>query len=362
MSLSKLRGTRLRSRATAIVGAIGLATFGLTACGGGSSPATSVTTGPPSTVDSATWNKTLDAANQEGTVNWYFSVGSSDKIIADFEKAYPKIKVKATFAGTADLIPKLDQEIEAGVKSADVVVHASPGWFSDRYDADKFASLTVAPDQTSAGWEKLLGGKSYATVLAIPYTISSQSDQPTFTDVASLLAAKPDAKYGLLNPHSSVAAAFAYETLRQEFGDEILDKLAATSHTVEASNTPLGQALGAGSFEYALPGLASVTTPLVAKGARITETVPTKAASGPQYNAAVMGTAPHPNAATVFTNWLMSKDGAASFVKNVSPAATAISVDGSIPWDSVKSYDPKEWTNEKWNAWIAQYWTPRFGG
>lgn len=44
-------------------------------------------------------------------VNFYFSVGGSDRIVADFQKAYPDIMVKATFAGSADLVQKLDQEI-----------------------------------------------------------------------------------------------------------------------------------------------------------------------------------------------------------------------------------------------------------
>ncbi|MFV0457359.1 MAG: ABC transporter substrate-binding protein [Actinomycetales bacterium] len=354
--------TGLRSRVAAVAAALALAASGLAGCGSGGTSATEAAAGPPEAVDSAAWDKIVEAANEEGTLNWYFSVGSSDQIIADFNQAYPDINVKSTFAGTADLIPKLDQEIEAGVKSADVVMHASPGWFIDRYEQDKFAALKVAPEQADAGWEDMLGGNSYATVLAIPFTISSTGDNPTYTDVQSLLDAQPNAKLGLLDPHSSVAAAFAWDTIRQEFGDDILDKVAKSNYAVESSNTPLGQSLAAGSFDYGFPGLASVSTPLVAKGAKITETVPEKAASGPQYNAAVMTTAPHPNAAYVFVNWLMSQQGGASFVKNLYPAGVPLDVEGSVPFDSIKSYDPKEWTNDKWNEWIAQYWTPRFGG
>jgi hypothetical protein len=70
----------------------------------------------------------------------------------------------------------------------------------------------------------------------------------------------------------------------------------------------------------------------------------------------------HPNAATVLANWLMSRDGATSLVKHISPATVPQEIDGAIPWGTVKTYDPKEWTTAKWDEWIAKYWTPRFGG
>jgi iron(III) transport system substrate-binding protein len=359
---SNTKRTGLTSRVTSVVAVLGLAVSGLAACGSDDTSATESAAGPPETVDSAAWDEIVDAANEEGTLNWYFSVGSSDQIIAAFEEAYPDIDVKPTFAGTADLIPKLDQEIEAGVQSADVVMHASPGWFIDRYEQDKFAALKVAPEQADAGWEDLLNDVSYATVLAIPFTISSTGGNPTYTDLEALLDSEPDAKLGLGDPHSSVAAAFAWETMREEFGDDILDKAADSDYAVEASNTPLGQSLAAGAYDYGFPGLASVTTPLVAKGAKITETVPERGASGPQYNVAVMSTAPHPNAAYVFANWLMSEEGGTALVDNLSPAAVPLDVEGSVPFDSIQSYDPEEWTNDKWNEWIEEYWTPRFGG
>jgi iron(III) transport system substrate-binding protein len=361
MFFSNMSKRKPMLRAASLAGAIGLAVLGLTGCGG-SAPENAVQAGPPTTADDAAWSKIVEAANKEGSLNFYKSLGGSDEVVADFQKDYPNIKVNQTFAATGDLIQRLDQEIDAGVAGADVVMHSSPGWFSDKFAANQLASLQVSPSNVGEGWKDRLENKSYATVFGFPYTLSSRTGQPTFTDLKSLLDSSSKARIGVVDPHVAVAIAFYYETQRQEFGDQILDQLAASQHTLEPSNTPLAQALAAGSVDYAAPGQASTTAPLIAKGAAITETVPTKGVSGAFYNVALMQKAAHPNAATVFANWLMARQGATSFVKHVSPATVPIDVPGAVKWGTVKAYDPKDWTTDKWNAWITQYWTPRFGG
>ncbi|WPU09490.1 extracellular solute-binding protein [Pseudarthrobacter oxydans] len=361
MFFSSLRRTGAAPRLAAAAGVIGLMTLSLTGCGG-AAPENSVTAGPPAIVDNAAWDKIVESANKEGTVNLYRSLGGSENVMAEFEKAYPNIKIEQTFAGTGDLIQRLDQEIDADVTGADLVLHASPGWFDEKFAANKFASLSVSPDTASAGWEERLEGKSYATFFGFPYTLSSRTGLPTYTDLKSLLDANPNARVGVNDPHASVAAAFYYETQRQEFGDKVLDQLAATQRTMESGNTKLAQALAAGTYDYAVPGQNSTTAPLIAKGAQIVETVPTKGTTGAYYTLAVMQKSAHPNAATVLANWLMSRDGATSLVKHISPATVPQEIDGAIPWGTVKTYDPKEWTTAKWDEWIAKYWTPRFGG
>jgi iron(III) transport system substrate-binding protein len=361
MFFSNVSRKKSALRTVSLAGAIGLAMLSLTGCGG-TAPESAIQAGPPSTVDDAAWNQIVEAANKEGTVNFYKSLGGSDEVIADFEKAYPNIKVNQTFAATGDLVQRLDQEIDAGVAGADLVMHSSPGWYSDKFAADQLASLQISPANESEGWSDRLDNKSYATVYGFPYTLSSRPGQPTYTDLKSLLDGSPEARIGVVDPHVAVAIAFYYETQRLEFGDEILDQLAASQYTLQPSNTPLAQALAAGSVDYASPGQASTTAPLIAKGAAVTETVPTKGVSGAFYNVAVMQKSAHPNAATVLANWMMAREGATSFVKHISPATVPLDVPNSVPWGTVKAYDPQDWTTDKWNEWMAKYWTPRFGG
>jgi iron(III) transport system substrate-binding protein len=209
----------------------------------------------------------------------------------------------------------------------------------------------------------MLGGKSYATWWGFQYVLGYAKSQPTPpTDVKALLDANPHAKIGVVSPKASQASANVYDTLRQTYGDGILDQLSKANYTVYNSNSELSAALAAGAVNYAYPDQINTTAPLIAKGAPIAQEVTQNARAGANYNVAVMLNAPHPDAAQVWANFVMSKDGQEAIVQDNAPAGTVPTsgVPGAAPWDQVHFLDPTQWTTDKWNAWIAKYWTPRF--
>ena len=337
-----------------------------TAACGGAGDAEVAETGPPATASASEWDEIVDVANEEGELTLYWSMGEAESyphLFDAFEKAYPDIDVNIVFQATGDLVNRLDEEISGNVASADTVVHASPLWFSDHYEADDFASLQVSPDNQDAGWEDMLDGKSYATWWGFQYVLGYNTGQPEpASDVKALLDANPDAKIGLVDPHASQAAANVYETLRQAYGDEILDQLSGADYTIYDSNSALSAGFGAGSVDYAYPDQVNTTGPLIKKGAPLAQLVTTEAQAGANYNVAVLKTAPHPNAAQVWANFVMSEAGQSAVIEDNAPAGTVpTDVENAIPWDAVRFLDPNEWTTEKWNAWIEEHWTPRFG-
>lgn len=356
--------TRIRKRTTAsravLAGLVGASVLLVSACGGGTPGGSAVEAGPPAMIDDGAWQEVVTAAREEGTVNLYFSLGGMEAVVEDFKEAYPEIDVESNFASTGDLVQRLDQEMDSGVSGADVVMHAAPEWFAAKSDSDQLAALSVSPENTDF-WDDELEEQSFATVFGFPYTLTSQGDSTVYTNLEELLDEDPDAKVAINDPSVAVAVAYYYESQRQEFGDEILDKLAAAQYSVFPGNTQMAQAIANGSFDYAVPGHSGTTKDLIAKGADLTETVPDQAANGAYYNVAVPTTAAHSNAGAVFINWLMSESGSQSFADNFSPASVPHDQDGTLPWGEMDSYDPEEWTTEKWNAWIAEYWTPRFG-
>ncbi|GAA5194084.1 hypothetical protein GCM10023346_20680 [Arthrobacter gyeryongensis] len=357
-------GGRRKLAASAILVTAALAMAGC-GNGGATSGATDVKSGPPVDVQASAWSSLEKNANDEGALTIYSSMGqqeSEPRLYGAFKKAYPNIKINIVFLGTGDLINRLNQEMSGQVKSADVVMHASPGWFADTYKAGNLAALQISPDNQSAGWDKMLDGNSYATWWGFQYLLGYAKSQPAPpTDLKALLDANPHAKIGLVNPHVAQAVANVYETLRQTYGDGILDQLAASSYTIFNSNSQLSSALAAGSVDYAYPDQVNTTGPLIVKGAPIAQEATQKAQAGANYNVAVIKNAPHPDAAQIWANFVMSKAGQEAIVQDNAPAGTVpTSVPNAVPWKAVNFLDATQWTTDKWNAWISKYWTPRF--
>lgn len=357
------RSRRITGAATAAV-----AIAALTACGssGGDTPGADEASGPVVELDTADWDALVEQANEEGEVSLYWSLGekvNAPTMWAEFEKQYPDIDVNVTFLATGDLISRVSEEFEAGAAGADVVIHASPTWFADADAAGSFAPLELSPDNVEEGWTDLTGDKSYATYLGVQFILGYNTSQDEPAGIKEVLDDDPDAKIGLVDPHASSAAAFTYDELRKEYGDEVLDQLADSDYTIYASNSVLSAAFAAGEVQYAYPDLVRTTKPLAEKGAPIAQIVTTVAQTGADYNVAVPKTAPHSAAAQVFTNFLLSRSGQEAIAVDEAPGGTVPLEDipNALAWDDIQFLNPDDWTTDKWNAWIAEYWTPRFG-
>lgn len=345
-----LIGTAVLMLATAVAG-----------CGADSS-ASSGDSGPPVTVDAADWTKIEDAANSEGKLTAYVSLTGMDPVFADFQRDYPDIDVTIEQVPTADLLPRLDQELSVGAEGADVTFHASPGWFVDNAEKGNFKALELGPDVQETGGVERVGGQNYAGVYGFPNVISYRTSQPKPQNIEQLLETNPDAKIGLVDPRrSSPFVTYQYKVLQDAFGEDIMERLAEANVTVVPSNPQLTEGIAAGDFDYAYPDIASITQAVIDKGAPVDIVVPEgESVAGVHYNTAVLSNAVHSNAAQVFVNWMMSERGAASLTEHLQPAVTPTKVKGSLAWDSVDVFDVDQWTTEVQNDWIAKNFAPHF--
>ena len=334
----------------------------LAACGGSGDASGGEKDGPPVAVDAAAWKKIEDAANSEGKLTAYVSLTGMDPVFNDFKEAYPDIDVTVEQVPTADLLPRLDQELSVGAEGADVTFHASPGWFVDNFKKGSFKTLELGPAVQETGGLDRVGDQNYAGVYGFPNVISYRTSEPKPENLKQLLDTNPDAKIGIVDPRrSSPFVTYQYKVLQDAFGQEFMKRLAKANVTVVPSNPQLTEGIAAGDFDYAYPDIASITQAVIDKGAPVGIVVPEgDSVAGVHYNAAVLKGSAHTNAAQVFMNWLMSKAGATSLAKHLQPAVTPVQVDGSLPWDSVDVFDVDEWTTDVQNAWIAKNFAANF--
>lgn len=105
------------------------------------------------------WEKTLQAAKQEGQISIYAALGPyHPQIFAEFQKDYPEIKATVTHGSSNRISPRLFAERRAGKYLADTYLGGPTSLYSFYKNElfDPLAPLLVLPEvvDTSLWWER----------------------------------------------------------------------------------------------------------------------------------------------------------------------------------------------------------------
>jgi len=300
------------------------------------------------------WDKVLEGAKKEGRVVVAAGV-TVEPVFAEFQKKYPEIKLVSI--GRGEQAARIIPERRAGKYLVDVVFVGGTSAYNllqaEALDPIKPALILPEVLDESKWWKgKHLylddEGKyilafnltpqlswAYNTKLVDPNGIKSYWD---------LLHPKWKGKILLLDPTSlGTGAALQFLYQHPELGPEFIRRL-LTEMDVTASRDIRQIVDWLATGKFAISGLTQVprTGLDVAKkqglpvdwfdATRFKEGVPLFASTG---RAVLLNRAPHPNAARVLINWLLSREGQTVFQK-VSPAADSLRID--IPKDNVVSY------------------------
>ena len=284
------------------------------------------------------WNDVVMAATAEGEVDVHGGPGKSYEqvLTIGFKAAYPNIKL--VFVGTSgrDVILQIMREREAGLYKWDVYVGGTPSILQTLKPAGAFAPLRSAlilPEVTDdkawrdgfdAGWMD----KEKQFTFAFDYTFSplamvnwdfvSHDDLKSFSD---LLKPQFAGKIVWDDPRLPGQGMLNGQVFLKNFGAEFLQKLFSTQKIVFLANrrqeaegvvrgtTPIGMAAPVDEIgQFQAQGLGQNIKPFNGD---------VKALSGDTGfgTVSLMDKAPHPNAAKVYINWLLSKAGQADWGK-----------------------------------------------
>lgn len=273
-------------------------------------PAETAVTTPPA---SAAWKAILATAETEGKVVFYTAMGSeqSDRLAKAFTAKHPKIKVEFVRGATNEMISRLDQERTQRLDGADVAIVTSGQWYSGLADDNKMANLSEFP--SLAFWKGDLKNyvqtRGYFTVQVIPFVIGWNSKQITTPIKGYKDLLRPDlkGKIGTLDLVSPTIDAF-YAYLDATYGPDFVKQLAAQGIRLYQSTEPLAQAVSAGEVSVAAFMTQGGAQNQVNQGAPFASFVPSPAI-GTEIYAGAVGWSKRPNAARVFTDWLLTPDG-----------------------------------------------------
>jgi ABC-type Fe3+ transport system substrate-binding protein len=290
----------------------------------------------------AGWDQLVEAARQEGQVNVYLgiSAGAREALTGPFEKAFPGLKVQVTAGPSSDMVARLLAEREARKFLADVIVGPATQSTSSLKPVGAIAPLEpalVLPDvlDTSLWLENRLwwldAAAPYTTLRFQGYVGTTVSYNTTVVDPKQFRS-----YWDLLDPRwkgkivsndirrpgqGGVQLRFIWR--HPELGPTFLTRLFSEQDVqlsadhrqmvdwIAQGQYPLGLWVSStqvkAGAEQGLP-LDEMAGELFREGAPIS-------VGGGTVNLA--DSPPHPNAARVFINWLLSRDGQLAWQENV---------------------------------------------
>jgi ABC-type Fe3+ transport system substrate-binding protein len=284
------------------------------------------------------WDAIVAAANAEGEVDVHGGPGKlyEEVLTEGFRAAYPHIKMNFTGLSGRDAIPKIMREREAGLYNWDVYVGGTPSILQVLKPAGAFAPLKpdlilpeVVDDKAWFGgldgdWQDrdkkyvLAFSQTVQAIAQVNWDVVQKADLKSYDDLMKPQFAGKIVWDDPRLPGQGVASA---QTLLLNFGADFLQRLFAGQKIAYVSNLrqqaewvvrgqyPIGIATGVQELKpFQTQGLGQNIGPLDAP-----LKIPTV---GPGFGTvSLMDRAPHPNAAKLYINWLLSRSGQTDWEK-----------------------------------------------
>ena len=291
--------------------------------------------GQPKAGSQADWDKTVKAAEEEGALVIYMTQAFEPVFREAFQKKYPKIKITTVTGRGYELSQRIMNERRANKYLADLYISGNITPLTVFYRAkilEPVKPLLVLPEVVeTSGWYEgkhhyddpenryifvfegtpRSGEITYNTQLVNPSEIKSYWDLLNPKWKGKIVSVDP-----LLAGPISAAQIFFYK--HSELGPEYLQRLhAETDIAIVRSNEQLLDWLSAGKYSFGF-GARNVDT-AITQGLPLNQFLPGSLKEGSSvtaYNGTLsfFNRAPHPNAAKIAVNWLLSREGQSTWL------------------------------------------------
>lgn len=318
------------------------------------------------------WEKVLSEAKKEGKVVVWGSPGDliRDALTLGFKKAFPEISIEYAAARGGELAAKIKAERDGGIYSGDVVVSGTTTalvYFKPMRALDAIKPVLILPEVTDLkNWrnhtlEFADKEGSYNLVFSdnvLPpgYYDPKQVKREEVTKLNDLLDSKWKGKIVINDPLPSgpgnVIFRWIWRMLGPEKATDYYRRIRAQAAVVDRDQRRQIEWVAQGKYAILFAPSSAVGEQLIQRGLKF-GLLPEFSDYGASITAGfgslmLINKAPHPNAAIVYVNWLLSKDGQTAWSK----AVNAASHRSDVPTDHVSPYlVPKP--GEKF--WISHY-------
>jgi len=283
------------------------------------------------------WSIVVAKAKQEGVVVVHGGPGKAyeNALATAFMKAYPEIRVQFSGAAGAIDTPKVLRERQAGIYAWDVWVSGPTGALSQLKPTGFFQPLRpiLRPEITDDskwqggfdfGWTDLGRELFYGFdgTLQVPILVNWDHVQPSaFTSLEDLLKPALAGKIVWHDPRVNGTGNGTSQTLIRNLGPEKLKVLMRNKVTYTTNGHQIAEWLVRGRYPIAIGIEVSDLEEFRKAGlgkniSRPPDTIWTTTQISTGFGGVgLIDRAPHPNAAAVYINWLLSKEGQEAFTK-----------------------------------------------
>jgi iron(III) transport system substrate-binding protein len=293
----------------------------------------------------AEWERTLAAAKQEGTV--VAGIPASNEL----RKAI-SAKFKERFGFEPELFPsrgpenvtRIIKEYTAGVRYFDVLVAggATPLSMVAAGAADDFQPYLILPEVKEPKnwwgghiWEDNVSTKRYIYAF-LCYTSETfwynenQVDPAEMRSFDDLLNPKWKGRIGFLDPRNPGSGQNSWAFLWKMKGEEYLAKLAQQDLLITRNQRQIAEGVARGKLSFSI-GLSHYSYEPFLKAGLPVKPVPNIKEGAHASNGSgvitIVKNPPHPNAAKIFVNWLLGKEGQEVYGKAMVQGTRRLDVD-----------------------------------
>lgn len=308
----------------------------------------------------------MQAAEEEGAVNVYTSMNEvTNEAVAEAFEEDTGIPIEGIVIPTGELFERIESESGGGNFPADVVAMPDHSLFKSLLDDKMFTEHTVPADDMIPEEYKSPDDLYYALNSA-PTVIAWNSEEIDDASApkawADLPAVARDSRFGMVHATQGAGGWGLALFMRDKFGTDYWNELAAAEPVLESSVGSLAERLGRGEVAVAAARPPEIGA-LKEQGAPVDYVWPEDGT--PMFNFFIgqVADSDHPNAAQVYINWSLSKRGQSVLSAEggdypVHPeAAEPVVADETLPpMDEVKPYlaEPEKWISLR-DKWIAEW-------
>lgn len=290
------------------------------------------------------WDKTIELAKKEGKV--VVSIPASNELRAAIERSFEKrygIDVEPVVGRASTLVRKMIDEAKAGVRYMDlhmggsesIVTGLLPEGVLDPLEPHMLLPEVRDPKQWWGGhlWvdsakKFVYGALAYQTISLWHNTQLIKADEARSFD--DLLQEKFKGKIGYLDPRTPGSGASMWSWLREIKGEEYLRKFVGQKLALSRDQRVLAELLAKGNLSVAVGLTYYSYAPFIKAGLPVEPlAVPKEGVyvSGGSGHVVVLKNAAHPNAAKLFLNWFLSREGQEVYSRAMRQATRRLDVD-----------------------------------